>query len=103
VRKHPSASTTFRIRLRELRQACRWTQERAAASCGIGYKLYQHYEIGIKKNPCLRTVEKIARGFGLSISEFLATGPVPRSYARKRGAAARTRAGARTRTRNRRC
>lgn len=74
-----SASITFGKRLRELRQACRWTQEKAAEACGIGYKLYQLYELGIKRNPGLATLEKIARGFGLGIHELLAPAPLPRT------------------------
>jgi transcriptional regulator with XRE-family HTH domain len=70
-----SASVRFRKRLKELRLACRWTQEKAAESCGIGYKLYQLYELGIKTNPGLLNLEKIAKGFGLEIHELLA--PVP--------------------------
>jgi transcriptional regulator with XRE-family HTH domain len=70
-----SASINFQKRLKELRLACRWTQEKAAESCGIGYKLFQLYELGIKTNPGLRTLEKIAKGFGLEIHELLA--PVP--------------------------
>lgn len=70
-----SASVRFRKRLKELRLACRWTQEKAAESCGIGYKLYQLYELGIKTNPGLLTLEKIAKGYGLEIHELLA--PVP--------------------------
>jgi len=78
-----SASITFGKRLRELRQACRWTQEKAAEACGIGYKLYQLYELGIKRNPGLATLEKIARGFGLGIHELLAPAPLPRTRPRK--------------------
>jgi transcriptional regulator with XRE-family HTH domain len=64
--------------LKELRLACRWTQEKAAESCGIGYKLYQLYELGIKINPGLLTLEKIAKGYGLEIHELLAPVPLPR-------------------------
>jgi len=49
-----------------------WTQEKAAEACGIGYKLYQLYELGIKRNPGLLNLEKIARGFGIGIHELLA-------------------------------
>src|SRR3974390_2624697 len=73
-----SASIRFQKRLRELRLACRWTQERAAEACGIGYKLYQLYELGIKQNPGLLTLEKIAKGFGLEIHELLEPAPLPR-------------------------
>lgn len=67
-----SAATRFRKRLRELRESHGWTQEKAAEACGIGYKLYQLYELGIKSNPGLVTLERIAAGFGLDISELLA-------------------------------
>jgi transcriptional regulator with XRE-family HTH domain len=63
--------------------ACRWTQERAAEACGIGYKLYQLYEIGIKQNPGLLTLEKIAKGFGLDIHELLSPAPAPRPHVAK--------------------
>jgi len=69
-----SASTRFKNRLRELREQRGWTQEKAAEVCGVGYKLYQLYELGIKQNPGLITLEKIASGYGLDISELL--GPV---------------------------
>lgn len=66
-----SASIRFQRRLRQLRKKRGWTQERAAEKCGIGYKLYQLYELGIKRNPGLRTLEKIAAGYGLDICELL--------------------------------
>jgi transcriptional regulator with XRE-family HTH domain len=72
------AAISFKKRLKELRLACRWTQEKAAESCGIGYKLYQLYELGIKTNPGLRTLEKIASGFGLEVHELLAPAPLLR-------------------------
>jgi transcriptional regulator with XRE-family HTH domain len=72
------ASFNFQKRLKELRLACRWTQEKAAESCGIGYKLYQLYELGIKSNPGLRTLEKIADGFGLELHELFAPEPLMR-------------------------
>lgn len=65
-------SIRFGKRLRELREARNWTQEKAAEACGIGYKLYQLYELGIKTNPGLLTLEKLARGFELHVSELLA-------------------------------
>lgn len=67
-----AVSTRFKKRLRELRVGRGWTQEQAAEACGIGYKLYQLYELGIKQNPGLLTLEKIARGYGLGIHELLA-------------------------------
>ncbi|MGH7952491.1 MAG: helix-turn-helix domain-containing protein [Limisphaerales bacterium] len=67
-----SASIRFQRRLRQLREQRDWTQEKAAEMCGIGYKLYQLYELGLKRNPGLLTLEKIAAGFGLDICELLA-------------------------------
>jgi transcriptional regulator with XRE-family HTH domain len=67
-----AASNRFKKRLRELRVKCGWTQERAAEVCGIGYKLFQLYELGVKQNPGLLTLEKIAHGFGVGIHELLA-------------------------------
>jgi len=66
-----SASRRFQERIRQLRLEHGWTQERAAEKCGIGYKLYQLYELGVKQNPGLLTFEKIARGFDLDIHELL--------------------------------
>jgi transcriptional regulator with XRE-family HTH domain len=67
-----AAATRFKKRLRELRVSRGWTQEKAAETCGVGYKLFQLYELGIKQNPGLLTLEKIANGFGLDVSELLA-------------------------------
>jgi len=66
------ASKRFKKRLKELRVSRSWTQEEAAEACGIGYKLYQLYELGIKLNPGLLTLEKIANGYGLDVSDLLA-------------------------------
>ena len=98
-----SASITFGKRLRELRQACRWTQEKAAEACGIGYKLYQLYELGIKRNPGLVTLEKIARGFGLGIHELLAPAPLPRTRPRKLLAKSKAKREPRNRPAKRKC
>jgi transcriptional regulator with XRE-family HTH domain len=46
---------------------CGWTQEKAAEACGIGHKVFQLYELGIKTNPGLLTLEKIAGSFGLEV------------------------------------
>jgi transcriptional regulator with XRE-family HTH domain len=67
-----SVAARFKKKLRALRKARGWTQEIAAEKCGVGYKLFQLYELGIKQNPGLLTLEKIARGFGLDVSELLA-------------------------------
>jgi transcriptional regulator with XRE-family HTH domain len=72
-----SVSKRFQKRLKALRKERNWTQEKAAAVCDVGYKLFQLYELGIKKNPGLLTLEKIAHGFNLDVSELLAPS-VPR-------------------------
>ena len=65
-------SKLFRERLVALRKERGFTQEQAAEACGIGYKLFQLYELGIKDNPGLKMLEKIARGFGIGVHELLA-------------------------------
>jgi len=65
-----SASARFQKRLKDLRRQRGWTQEKAAAECDVSYKLFQLYELGVKGNPGLLTLEKIARGFSLDIHEL---------------------------------
>jgi transcriptional regulator with XRE-family HTH domain len=64
-------SERFRKCLRQLRIQRGWTQEEASEVCGIGHKVFQLYELGIKPNPGLLTLEKIARGFGIEVHELL--------------------------------
>jgi len=79
-----SAAKLFQDRLRQLRTERGWTQEQSAEQCGIGYKLYQLYELGIKQNPGLTSLEKLAAGFGLEIHELLnPTHPQKRRKTRK--------------------
>ena len=81
-----SASKHFQERIKSLRKARGWTQEQAAEACGVGYKLYQLYELGIKSNPGLLTLEKIARGYGLSVHQLLNPAqPRSRQRVQKRG------------------
>ncbi|HEV2391525.1 MAG TPA: helix-turn-helix transcriptional regulator [Verrucomicrobiae bacterium] len=70
-----SASITFKKRLRELRETLRWTQKKAAKTCKLSLCLYQLYELGIKKNPGLLTLEKIAKGFGIEVYDLLLLKP----------------------------
>jgi transcriptional regulator with XRE-family HTH domain len=65
--------------MKELRHERGWTQEEAAEKCGIGQKLFQLYELGIKRNPGLITLDKIARGFGIDVSELLAVRQSPKA------------------------
>src|SRR5579875_470386 len=66
-----SASVSIRKRLGKLRLACRWMQEKAAESCGIGYKLYQLYELGIKTNPVCSRLKKSPKDLGLGFTNCL--------------------------------
>jgi transcriptional regulator with XRE-family HTH domain len=66
-----SVSAIFKQRLRELRHAKGWSGYQAAEKCGIGQKVFQHYESGIKKNPGLLTLEKIARAFDVTVPQLL--------------------------------
>jgi transcriptional regulator with XRE-family HTH domain len=78
-----SASEFLTRRLWELREAARLTQEEYAELAGIPYKVYQHIEAGRRRNPRLSTVEKLARGFGLTVNEFFAE-RLPKPKLRKR-------------------
>jgi transcriptional regulator with XRE-family HTH domain len=69
------AAKYFANRLRELRKQRSWTQEQAAENCRIGYKLYQLYELGIKNNPGLLTLEKIANGYGIGLRQLFRSIP----------------------------
>jgi transcriptional regulator with XRE-family HTH domain len=69
------AAKFFAKRLRELRKQRSWTQEQAAENCGVGYKLYQLYELGIKNNPGLLTLEKIANGYGIELRQLFRSTP----------------------------
>ena len=68
---HKLASTPFATRVRALRKERQWSQEQAAEACGLDYKLYQFYELGIKNNPGLKTLQKLANGFGIQLYELL--------------------------------
>jgi transcriptional regulator with XRE-family HTH domain len=73
-----SAPDNFRRRIRQLRERRGWSQEKAGEVCGLGEKMFQLYELGIKDNPGLRTVEKIARGLGVEAWELLTPEPPKR-------------------------
>lgn len=66
-----TAAKRFKRRLRQLRLERKWSQEAAAEACGIGQKMFQMYELGVKTNPSLEQLEKIATGFDLDVSELL--------------------------------
>ena len=65
-----TATLLFRERIRELRRLKNWTQAEAAEVCGLGDKMFQQYEAGLKTNPGLQTLEKISRGFGVEVHDL---------------------------------
>ena len=58
-------------RIKELRLERGLTQEEAAKKCGLKYKYYQEYEGKKPRDMRLSTMEKIAKGFGVSVSDLL--------------------------------
>jgi DNA-binding XRE family transcriptional regulator len=81
-----SAADFLRERLKHLRNAAGLTQEQYAEIAGIPYKVYQHIEAGRRDNPRLSTIEKLAAGFGLTVTELFAKeSPKPSVRKRKPG------------------
>jgi len=57
--------------IRNLRQALRLTQEQLAKKVGVTQGYIGHLERGLKKNPSLPTLKKLARALGVPVSEML--------------------------------
>jgi transcriptional regulator with XRE-family HTH domain len=73
------AEKSLRVRLRELRQKAGLTQEAYAEQAKFSYKYYQGIERGQWTNLRLRTLEKLADGYGVALHElFSPKTPVPR-------------------------
>ena len=68
----------LRNRLRVLRKAAGLTQEGVAELAGISSIFYQSIEAGRRPNVSLKTIDKISRGYGLTIHELFAP-QVPRA------------------------
>ena len=66
-----SAKQRFKANLIALRKERGLTQKRAAEVASLNYKTYQHLELGIRDNPTLEVLEKLARGFGVRIGELV--------------------------------
>jgi XRE family transcriptional regulator, regulator of sulfur utilization len=60
----------FGARIRRLRERRGWGQEDLAAHSGIGRPFISRLENG-KREPCLRSMETLARSFDMSISQFM--------------------------------
>lgn len=59
-------------RLKLLRAGLGLTQEQAARKCKLEYKYYQRYESTKPRDMRLSTLEKIAKGFGVTPSDLIA-------------------------------
>jgi len=57
-------------RIRVLREKRGWTQTYLAIHTGLGRAFISDLENG-KKEPCLRSLEILASGFGISLSRLL--------------------------------
>lgn len=61
--------TAFGLRVRELRTALGWSQERLADECGLHRTYIGAIERG-ERNVSLRNIERIASAFGLTIHQL---------------------------------
>jgi transcriptional regulator with XRE-family HTH domain len=59
-------------RMRQLRETKGWTHETLAERANIDRSYVAGIEAGLR-NPSVKTLSKIARGFGVSLSTFLET------------------------------
>ncbi len=64
---HGKAEKFLRVRLRELRKKAGLTQEAYAEQARFSYKYYQGIERGQWTNLRLRTLEKLAAGYGIDL------------------------------------
>jgi transcriptional regulator with XRE-family HTH domain len=80
VKSTPGKTELFlRQRLRELRKKSGLTQEAFAEQARFSYKYYQGIERGQWSNLRLRTLEKLATGYGIGLHElFSPKTPVPK-------------------------
>ena len=66
IRKHISN------RVRELRAKRGWTQQELAEASELDYKSIQRLEAKVPRfHPKVNTLEKVAKAFGISVSELL--------------------------------
>ena len=57
--------------IRKLREARGLTQEELAKRAGIKRPYVSHLESGVRKNPSLPTLKKLARALGVPVGELL--------------------------------
>lgn len=68
----PSSSQFLTKRLKELRSGARLTQSQFAEIAGLTLKVYQHIEAGRRSNLQLKTLDRLAWAYGLSLHDLLA-------------------------------
>lgn len=74
VKNAPGQAEKFlRTKLRQLRKKAGLTQEAFAEQTKFSYKYYQGIERGQWTNLRLRTLEKLAQGYNLTLSELFAS------------------------------
>jgi transcriptional regulator with XRE-family HTH domain len=87
----PSSSRFLTQRLKDLRLRSGLTQDEFAEVSGFTLKVYQHIEAGRRSNLQLKTLDKIAWAYGLTLHKLFAPGlpevklaqkPTPRIYRR---------------------
>ena len=61
---------SFATRLKALRKKCHYTQRKLAQEMGVSVSIVEKWEIG-ERSPTLETAVKVARFFGLTLSEML--------------------------------
>lgn len=57
--------------IRELRKKRNWSQEELANRAGLHRVSVAQIEVGMRKNPDLSTRKKLAKAFGIEITELL--------------------------------
>jgi len=83
-----SARRLLAKRLRDLRARYRYTQQAVSERSGLDYKYYQRIEGKRPPNLTVDSLERLARVFGVGLSELLQRPDLPAaSYARDAGAA----------------
>jgi transcriptional regulator with XRE-family HTH domain len=70
MKRHEDICVRFGAKVRRLRHRRGWAQEDLAAHSGIGRPFISRLENGLRE-PCLRSIETLAKSFDLTISQFM--------------------------------
>ncbi len=58
-------------RLKELRKAHNWTQQKLAEKAGLSFNAITKIEQGAAEHPTLKTLIKLARALGIGLDELV--------------------------------